>query len=76
MTRTSGGQTVCVVVRLRGQGVVRLTTLGGGVHAWRVRLTSEDALFAEDPLPPVVSPDGAGLRIAFERPAAVILEQA
>lgn len=76
MTRTSGGQTVCVVVRLRGQGVVRLTTLGGGAHAWRVRLTSEDALFAEDPLPPVVSPDGAGLRIAFERPAAVILEQA
>ena len=56
-----------MVVRLRGQGTVRLPI--GREEPWTVALTTEDAKFAENGRRPVLS----GHAIAFACPAAVIL---
>ena len=64
------GEHSALVVRLRGHGhVARGSALAG---AWRIRLTTEDADFAQDGQPPSLE-SGA---IAFARPSALLLTRA
>ena len=66
----AGEPRMLVVARLRGRGTVRVPRLAGGT--WRPLLTTEDAAFAADPMPPRI--DAAG-SIAFERPGAIVFTE-
>jgi maltooligosyltrehalose trehalohydrolase len=77
--RTAGPDTIVSVVRLTGAGTV---DLGGPAvpglpdHAlrWTCLLTTEDATFSLDPMPPVVEWPDEGPIVRFERPSAVIFQ--
>ena len=78
MRRAQGEDVFWVVARFRTGGSVDLGPLAiARDHAdssWEVVLTSEDRLFAPDPLPPSVDPAGPVIR--FSRAGAVILKRA
>jgi maltooligosyltrehalose trehalohydrolase len=67
------GRVLCVAVRLRGAGTVRLAER---LRAWQVVLTTEAADFAGDPQPPSIEDEGDGLVLTFSRPGAVVLRAA
>jgi maltooligosyltrehalose trehalohydrolase len=46
----------------------------GAPGEWQVALSTESADLAANPRPPAIASDGAGVRIAFERPGAVAVE--
>jgi hypothetical protein len=66
-------------VCLRGAGTLDLgvhprLTSNAATGRWTCVLTSEDAPFAPDPVPPVVYWSGVAPTIHFRRPSAVILK--
>jgi maltooligosyltrehalose trehalohydrolase len=72
LDRVSGDAVLLVVVRLKGAGVVECARPG----RWRAVLTTEDAGLAPDPAPVGVEASSAGgVRLAFSRPGAVVLER-
>ena len=78
MRRAQGDEVFWIVARFRTAGAA---DLGPTVRAreksdssWRVLLTTEDPLFAPDPMPPTL--DEKVPLITFERAGAVILKQA
>ncbi len=76
LRRTSAdGSGILVVARFSGTGSVALgpDLLSGGDKVWTCHLTSEDALFAPSPVPPVVGGPAHAPLIRFDGPAAVIL---
>ncbi|HEX6210262.1 MAG TPA: malto-oligosyltrehalose trehalohydrolase [Methylomirabilota bacterium] len=74
--RQGAGGPLVAVCRLTGEGAVELDGLLDPADDWKVRLTTEDAGFAPDPLPPRLETSGAGARVVFGRPGAVWLERA
>jgi maltooligosyltrehalose trehalohydrolase len=78
MRRADGDDDVFwVVARLRGSGTVNLGTLAEAADpgaGWHVVLTTEEPLFALDPMPPLID-ERAGPSIRFHRPGAVILKK-
>jgi maltooligosyltrehalose trehalohydrolase len=72
----AGVEPVAIVVRLRGSGVVRMPRAQPAFAAvtWVAQMTTEDAVFAADAVPPQVRQQTADeLVLTFPRPAAVIL---
>ena len=69
--RAAGAEVFWIVARLEGRGTADLTALAPPDDGWKIVLTTEDAEFAPDPLPPLVD----RLRIQFHRPSAVILRR-
>ncbi len=69
------GRTMLVVARLAGAGLVTpgADLLRGGDQTWTCHLTSEDAGFAEAPVPPVLAGTPTAPAIRFAGPAAAIL---
>ncbi|WP_406695528.1 malto-oligosyltrehalose trehalohydrolase [Singulisphaera sp. Ch08] len=71
------GETLLIVVRLRGAGEVRLEHgATRGLTSWdnlEVALTTEDPPFADDPIPPILDWTRDTLSIQFRRPGALIL---
>jgi maltooligosyltrehalose trehalohydrolase len=77
MRRTSGSASALVVVRLRGEGAVDLagTRVAGAATTtdWRLRLSSEEPAYAQDPAPPALEQRQGALVVQFARPSAVVL---
>jgi maltooligosyltrehalose trehalohydrolase len=79
LRRTDGKDVFWIVVRFKLAGTVRLDSIGcfgddlGA--AWTVALTTEEPLFAPDPLPPVIDAGGAAPVIEFKRAGGVILRK-
>jgi maltooligosyltrehalose trehalohydrolase len=81
--RATGGDTFLTVVRLKGAGTIDLVgrALTGQadphdpVAPWELILTSEDAAFAPDPLPPDIDTARSPTRVRFARPSAIILRR-
>lgn len=71
------GETLLVIVRLRGSGEADLSRhpglLGAATGRWEVVLTTEDPPFAPAPSPPRINLSNPFPILQFERPAAVIL---
>ena len=61
-------QRVLIVARLRSRGPIEVAPLATG--EWRQLLSTEDELFAADPLPPLL--DRAAGVIEFHRPGALV----
>ena len=72
------GDAVWTVARLAGAGDVDLGAIGAGElvesSEWDVVLTTEDPMFALDPVPPVIDRQPGGPIVRFGRPGAVILK--
>jgi maltooligosyltrehalose trehalohydrolase len=62
---------LAVVVRLRGGGEVELPP--GLGHAPRILLSTEDGVFAPDPVPPALAVRGAAALATLRRPGALVL---
>ena len=77
--RERAGDVFWIVARLRGAGSIELAPLVNTRSAtpgeWAVVLTTEDPLFALEPLPPQIELRSEGPRIEFGRAGAVILKQ-
>ncbi len=77
MRRAEGDDVFWITARFRTAGAIDLGPLtfarDGSGSAWEVVFTTEDALFAADPRPPMV--DTVGPMIRFERAGAVILKK-
>jgi maltooligosyltrehalose trehalohydrolase len=77
LRRSADGPPLLVVCQLRGNGDVNLAELPGwreeAGRRWRVVLTTEDASFTGDGMPPRVDQSGT-TRVTFQRPSAVILK--
>ena len=73
----NGGTAVLGLIQLRGSGTVDLGLHPGlvppGGGPWRVLLTTEDPLFAPDPLSPGVTLGGGTASVRFRRPGAVLI---
>jgi maltooligosyltrehalose trehalohydrolase len=73
--KAAGAAELLLIVRLRGAG----TLVAGAWKAidpgakWQLVMTTEDARYAEAPMPPVIDTTAARLTLRFPRPAAVIL---
>ena len=67
-----------VIARFKSGGMVRLDVItesdAAAGSAWDVALTTEEPLFAPDPLPPDVDLDGGAPVVRFQRAGAVILK--
>lgn len=79
LRRGERGQTVLVVVRLRGRGMVDLrghplAHLETG-RRWEVLLSTEDRPFSPEPRPPVLDLHHDGPVLGFAGPAAVLLRE-
>ncbi len=72
-----GSETLLVVVRLGGAGVLEPAGEGqeppGAGRGWRVLLSTEQPEFVADPLPPSVGEESPRPRVAFRRAGAVVL---
>jgi maltooligosyltrehalose trehalohydrolase len=81
MRRADGGEDFLIVAKLRGAGTIDVGTVhlvsGENQHrgAWAVVLTTEDALFATDPVPIAVDRQPEGPVVHFSRPGAIILRR-
>jgi maltooligosyltrehalose trehalohydrolase len=78
--RPEEGETCWVVAKLRGAGTVNLPAVVGEPFpdgtGWVVLLTTEEPLYAPDPVPIAIDQEPEGPTIHFRRPGAVILKQA
>jgi maltooligosyltrehalose trehalohydrolase len=78
MRRTDGDDVFWIVTRLLGAGTVDLSgaidDAGDADAEWAVVLTTEDPLFAPEPLPLAVD-EGGGPRIRFARAGAAIIRK-
>ena len=78
MRRQSAGESMWVVVRLRGSGGVDLSQAPsawrGARDAWRTVRTTEDPAFVGEPAPLGITMTSGGPRVQFHRPGGVIFK--
>jgi maltooligosyltrehalose trehalohydrolase len=76
----AAGSTVLAVCRLKSAGRVALfgrpPLRALGDKRWNVLLTTEDPPFSMDPCPPHVELSGRSLLVHFDRPAAILFQEA
>jgi maltooligosyltrehalose trehalohydrolase len=77
--REEQGQVFWVAARLKGSGSINLAPLaearGDEKGEWTVLLSTEEPLYAADPVPPQIDPQPGGPVIFFARPGAVIFHK-
>jgi hypothetical protein len=79
--RADNGADFLIIAKLRGSGTIDVGTVrlvpddNGHRSGWEVVLTTEDGLFAPDPVPITVDRQPDGPVIHFSRPGAIILRR-
>jgi maltooligosyltrehalose trehalohydrolase len=81
MRRSADEEVFWIVAKLRGRGTVDMSGVASSIAepstsaVWEVVLTSEDPLFAPDPVAIDVDRQPGGPAVRFNRPGAVILKE-
>jgi maltooligosyltrehalose trehalohydrolase len=78
--RAKHDQVFWVVARLKGSGAIDLAPLAAAYREpaggdWKLILSTEEPLYAQDPVPPRIVSQAGGPVVHFSRPGAIVLQR-